>query len=385
MKQYGQIPDEILSRNVTIAVTPCAATNVCKDVTCTAAILIDQLARHGVGEKDGSGFLQGSCSLGKRSLETMREMHVLAIDCDNGIDRDALCERIQGAGLAACVWSTHSHGTTRSIVKARALKEWDGEGCTDAIGWLTDRKRYESSVLEGATVMRDDKRFIVTHKPMDKSRALFFLSEAWRDLESWSGRYRGLLRMLDVPGDLSCTDASRMFFFPRHARGATDYATTLLGGAALDLSSIEPVDAPVPGHGIRVDHNNPFRIAALGLGISGSDGKPYIKSPTDQYLIDHRKRLLFAKLYNDWQDGAEPRGDGNYGGVCPWSELHSDPDDDGDMGFWCTDADPSKNEAFRCYCHHDGCSGRRKDAFWFASKFCDNNSIEINELREYTI
>jgi hypothetical protein len=394
---YGDVSEGVLERRLIIARQSHAETNICEDMHLSVRQMLNyKFIYHRCGEKNGFALLQGSCPGGIRGVEKMASLDTMMIDVDTGLDRDVICERLQATGWFGVIWSTHSHETCRSVVKGAALARWAGEGYKpcDAVQWLAEYKHYEPAVLDGATVeVGEEGRFIVHHRPMDKSRLLLVLSETFvisgeEDRTRWANLYRGVCHRLgDLPYDPSCLDVSRIMFEPRHPPESRDHAIIVFGGDLLDLGTIEPVaESPAVEDRFRHDPDNLFRTAAYSLGMSSTGDAPHIKNKVDQYLIDHRKGLQFAALYGDYQEGSKPRRNGSRAGVCPWAELHSDPDDDDDTGFWCTDADPERYRTYKCACRHAGCSAKSHDAFWYASKFCDDHpEITTGILEEYTL
>ena len=392
MTTYGTLDDAVLSRVVTLAFQGHALTHDCLDKTLTVRGLFKLMSEHRVGEKDGLCLLQGSCPTGKRSLDNMVSCDVMLLDIDTGMDRDTVCERVQAAGLAAVVWSTHSHGKAASIVKTAALARWCGDAyeANDAVRWLREFKGVEPGILDGAAVSTvDEKTYRVRHRPMDKSRVLLVLAEPFvlrddADRERWSNLYRGTCARLGLPADPSCADCSRLFFLPRHPKGSTDHASIILAGGVLDLSTVDAVSQS--GTGTRRSHydpNNLFMVAAAGLREGRGGNGVVICNAVDQFLIDNRQTFQFATLYEDYELRTKGRRDHARAGVCPWREMHTDPDDDDDAGFWCRDAVPDKHQAYRAMCAHDGCREHKSDPFWYASKFCEDHGIDIETLGEY--
>lgn len=117
-----------------------------------------------VGPKDGSCYLQGAVNGNTRKDAAMRTLRVLVLDSDEGHDPKEIIARAREYGLHVLIHSTHSS--------------------------TPEHPKY---------------RVVV---PLDSDVAV--------DKEQWKRAYRACATLLNVRFDKSCTNVSRLFYYPRH-------------------------------------------------------------------------------------------------------------------------------------------------------------------------
>jgi hypothetical protein len=409
---YGEISDEILDRQVTIALgARSSAKDGWKNTPGTVLNLLQSLfTKHMPGEKDGMCMLQGETSGGRRLANAMVALDFLFIDIDNGMSRDDICGSLMDANLFAVIYSTYSSGASITPIKVETLLNWVKKTepsdytphkptLDEAVRYLTSEKNYEPWVLENAVIEKEDMddgigySVFVKHKPIDKTRVVLLLKDKYKINEraispkegqaEWAARYRSVCIKLGIPFDTSCRDVSRLFYLPRHPFGSKDHHIIVLAGNPLDIEEYDPVDGPDPG--------NIFAVAAdsLSEGRSSGSGPISISTGADTVLIKHAKGLRFGDLYAEYSARSRTASGGMIEGECPFDDDHSDAGNPEDFGFYCKNADPDGEKGYVAGCMHDTCkrhhSGRdgKSDRFKFASKFCADNGITGGDLKDY--
>ncbi|KAA0578950.1 hypothetical protein FZ983_16595 [Azospirillum sp. B21] len=326
--------------------------------------LIDGLTTHGVGEKDGKCFLQGSCVEGNRNAKAMDRLYIVGIDVDNGTPSAELDRLVKDRGLFCIRYSTHSSGASVSEIRHDDLVTYQranpGSGARE---YLINKRGYLPAVLDGceeaAPAMTGNGKVVrVTHKPMDKNRLVFVLAKPWdvdsyptqtEALAAWKRAYIAFADWLGLVVDESCTDVSRLFYMPRHADGAP-YEAVVHPGKAIDIFAL------VSSAG----SDNPFLDAAEAMGA---------KDATDSSAMMQNLRRWAASGYADTfmiADALEARSpdvmrpEKDRGDIrhieCPFQDEHSDPSAYG--GTFVINAGESSTNGFVVGCHHNACAGR---------------------------
>ena len=409
-RAYGVISDAILDREVTVAIGSKAEakdgwTNRKGSVF---KLIQGNFTKHAVGAKNGTCMLQGETSGGRRLANAMVALDFLFIDIDNGMSRDDICGRLMDAGLFAIIYSTYSSGASITPIKVEALLSWlkktEPEDYTpheptveEAVRYLLAVKNFEFSVLEDATVDHrgmDDgvgHSVFIKHKPIDKTRVILLLKEPYKINErhaspkegqiEWADRYRSVCDKLGIPFDTSCRDVSRLFYLPRHKSGNTDHHIIILAGDPLNIDEYEPANGA----------DNIFAQASASLSVAGRSsggGGAIIKANgADEVLISHHRGLRFAELYSEYAVRHRSGEGGIISGICPFDDDHSNAGDPEDFGFYCKDGDGEKG--YVAGCMHDTCKRNHAnsrgecDRFKFASKFCADNGITGEDLRQW--
>lgn len=166
------------------------------------------LTSHNEGPKDGKAILQGATSNGGRKAGDIRDLSILALDIDGGTALAELKGKVRAKGLACAIYTSHSHSAE-----------------------------------------------------LNKFRAVFILAKPWTaDVgeQAWKAAYRAFCAWLEVEHDPACEDVARLFYLPRHAKGAPFHAEWI-DGKAVDIFAL-------PGAAVSVPVNR-FTAAARALGI----------------------------------------------------------------------------------------------------------------------
>jgi hypothetical protein len=342
----------------------------------------DALRNHVEGKKDGPCFLQGECAGGNRKASAMIANHIIGIDLDSGAPLDGVMESIVDAGLEAVIYTTHSHLKATSTIKRDAFVKWSGvmeatpELCAT---YLQQVKGTLPAITEGLTIIdkgRHDPEgvvIVVQHQPMPKFRVVFPLAEPFIFAErggiqqdaiaEWKERYAAFSQSLGFFYDESCVDPARLFYLPRHPKGAV-FDTRWIAGNPVELNKYDRVKIKRKSRGKMVVEDNAFTAFA-----GGADAE----SDAERYKIGQFNLVWWAKDYAKLFEAEdfltefvpdalrEPRGSGKSGihVECPFEAEHSDM---GGGGTFVVNSSGSAEEGydsgFAFKCVHDACQGR---------------------------
>lgn len=185
---HGVVDDALLDRAIEIggsSVGAKTASGRWKSTKGTVRHLIDNLAEHKIGTKDGECFTQGGLLEGERRNNYVSHLDLCALDLDTGESFDAVRERIMELGLFAVLYTTYSNMKPQTSVKKKAVTQWcgsDDPNLEHVKSYLMEVKRYQRSVLEGAVMLGEKAtdggvELLIKHKPMEKFRVVFVLKE----------------------------------------------------------------------------------------------------------------------------------------------------------------------------------------------------------------
>ena len=331
-------------------------------------------------KKNGNCFMQGGLLEGvkQRTIPNVETLDMLILDLDSGDPIEDVIAKLIEHGTFAVIYSTWSHGTTRTEIKVDALKQRlkmeQAEAITTAHvrHYLKTFQRYNESIVSTCEYVGNEQVgdkgvcAVVKHVPMPKFRVVIPLAspfviasvcngseKAARDL--WKGKYVGVAHMLGAAYDRSCTDISRLFFWPTHPQNPEyrnlEPFVAVVVGKALDLDAVEEKDAK------DFDVSNPFTQA----GFDDEDRTP-LETTWLGKKMRGRYNLFrageFFETYND--DGRLRNRNGNKITVmCPFDDGHGkNAGNPNDQGFYCVDA--TGDDGFQAFCSHDSCSQYRK-------------------------
>jgi hypothetical protein len=318
-------------------------------------------------KKNGECFLQGALVKGvkQRTIPNVKELHFVILDIDSGQPLEEVRNELINRDLTAILYTTYSNGTTRTQIKKteliQKLKVEPGEDITTAHVkfYLEHHKRMDKRIRDTCVFVGEDHveggvMLFVDHAPMQKYRIVLPLKESFvlahqaggderaaRDL--WKRKYVGVAHMLGASYDRACTDISRLFFWPTHAPGATDYRVEMVVGDFLDLEEIEGKDAK------DLEAANPFTEAGIDQGDRRPLDNPWLASWMKGKYELFCAADFFQACYDDRGRNGEKQTT-----ECPFDGGHSNAGDVNDKGFFC--ADGNGEDSFTARCSHDSCS-----------------------------
>lgn len=352
----------------------------------TITNLIEQLTLHKEGEKDGPSILQGYTPSGERKKELMTELYFAGLDIDCGMPIEEGIKRIEALDLFCIIYTTHSHhGTTSEIsvnkylTFAREHNYPDDPTPAALAHYLLSVKHYTETIAKSAhpgSVTEDGKNFLIEHAPMDRYRVIFPLvapfvfADQKKEINSilrrltsneaqnrWKFKMLGLAEIVGVPIDNSCTDASRLFYLPRHKPGRSGWSIVVIGGKPLNLELV-----PEKNPRDEAQEQDVFAQAAARMGANAK-GALYLPSGLNlaAWAKENSRAFQMAQVF----EACCPERIRNHitpsklEVECPFDGEHSNPGDTEDRGTFICDAASEGNEGgFIFKCQHNGCSGR---------------------------
>ncbi|TGS97474.1 DUF927 domain-containing protein [Mesorhizobium sp. M2D.F.Ca.ET.171.01.1.1] len=332
-------------------------------------------SKHIVGKKDGNSIVTGSLgqSSKRRTKNNVLANYMMGLDVDSGASMEETFQKVRRANLTAIFYTTHSHGTTEVEIAYDKFHRWcvkeelPAEPTTDMIRrYMRDQTNYVIDVCDSAEFVEkrheDGMKLIVKTRAIDKFRILFPLSApyvyaqqvgAHKDvINAWESKVLGMGRSLSIEIDRVARDPSRLFYLPRHAKGADNWRILLTCGRLLrleDIPSANPRD--------RVS-NDPFDRAAHALGgSSGKSGNASLK----QWERERAGGFDIASLFRDHCDDRirETQTTDKLTVACPFDDDHSNPGDPDDKGCFVQSAGMDA-EAFTFHCSHAGCADHKR-------------------------
>jgi hypothetical protein len=230
----------------------------------------------------------------------------------------------------------------------------------DVSAFMREKKSFLPRVVEGAKILgksRDGANFIVAHNPCPKFRVIIPLSEPWRANNyknqaeanaAWREFVAALASTLGLQADQSCSDTSRLFYFPRTRPNGPEFQFAHIHGEPCDL------------------HATVEAAQTEGLFSSGSAQASY-KEPPAAWLLrwaaSHAARFEIIAALKARSPGKSRRANGVKQVLeCPFEGEHTAP---GGEGAFAVNASqlasaglPQINTGFVLKCSHNACAGR---------------------------
>lgn len=348
------------------------------------------LSRHPeVKHKEGTSFVLGSSIAGARKAKAMDTMFAMGLDIDSGAKLDDMLDKVEAMGLFCIVYTSHSHGKSglqlkhEEVIKKLKIKPSE-LNLAQVQRYLREhsKERYEEDFILKVEIIEEKKQVksgvVIDLKtpPLDKFRLIFPLAEPVKlieladtqsaALDVWENKITGLAtEMLGVHFDTSCTDPSRLFFLPRHPKGAKEWYSAIIQGDPLRFEDVPEVKKSAYASLRRP--LNPFEMAG-GVQDNG-DLPPRCVTPSGASLNDwHSKakdRFQMADLVEDQcADRIRVSGGEAQGHVhieCPFEHEHSE--EGGTATMVINALDNHENGYWTWFCHHDSCQSRHKLEF----------------------
>ena len=365
------------------------------------------LQNHYEGKKDGFCFLQGECAGGTRKAMAMIQNDIIGIDLDSGKPLVDVVAAVVRAGLEAVIYTTHSHLKDTSQIKRDHFLTWNNgvDPDEDSVrDYLMAKKGLIPEVVRNIEIVdyahhtEEGVTIVVKHDPIPKFRVVFPLAAPFvfakrggtqKDaIAEWKERYAGLCTRLGFFYDETCADPARLFYMPRHPRGAV-HDSRWINGHPVKLDDYD-----------RIKAKRELRISSEIAGKAGNDQYP------DRFVVEGLNLVGWAKdkanLFEceDFLTSLgvdvlrEPRsGKPGVHVICPYEAEHSSL---GGNGCFVVNAGDNSNEGFEngfaFKCVHDACSHRdRLDMLkgaiedgWFTTDDLNATShlLELEEKEE---
>lgn len=364
------------------------------DKTPDVATLFLRLSVHQENKnKDGLAFVTGEMAPGRRLKTAVKALYAIGLDFDRGTPPEKIDAAMIALGAACIRYTTHSNGKTRDEFKRDEIVKWlraagqdeESEIDTDLMRrFLAQKEGWDESIVgtvEFIDVEHKNKGIMVNvaHAPMHKNRVVIPLATPFvmakvantqpEQIAKWAkvpvamAERMGLGAALDMTG----TDTSRLFYFPRHARNMP-WEITICGGDLFDWRSLEL--------------DNPYDKLAQEGRSGGTKSKTREGQDLASWSIKHAQGFQIADLLRDHAP-ERIRGNGSNGPeiVCPFDDGHSNPGDPDDRACMAVNAGDSSAPVFSIKCQHDSCRdytnldmlGRMIADGWFPRELIDSD------------
>lgn len=328
--------------------------------------------------KDGLCFVSATLLDGKRNLKSVNEVYLLVYDIDGAQSLDEVREIVGAADVTAFVYTTYSHKSTRTYILTDHYEKWAKQAKVPTTPSLNNLKQYLEAKGKShlSNIKWDDVNgawervadigncYVVDHDPVDKIRVVFPLdkpivvsklgSTNAKCNDAYKAIYHGVGQKFNFDFDPSCSDPTRLFYFPSCPADKLAIAFYReYEGAFLDWTSVP-----------RVTVSTKKTLEAAADGQTGID-KP--KRTEDYMVYDHEGRRinLWTWYANNRQFDYDieglieqclpdqilaPRSNGGHTITCPFEAEHSDV---GGTGTFACNADGQN--PWTIYCSHASC------------------------------
>lgn len=375
------------SNEITITLGNKSDSKQWKPVTLPAGAFIAELSVHKEGEKDGIAFVLADVVPGRRLKTSVRKIYGVGLDLDTGVPAQTVDDALEKLCHQAVRYSTHSTGKTKTDIKKDKVMKFAGDREIDQElirHFLREVERWDPALVDNAEYIgteHNEQGIVcqITHPPMSKHRIVMLFKEPFDiskeaasqndAMKKWAKVPEALARLLNVPLDTSCTDPSRLFYLPRHAKGKP-FGISLFGGPYLDWRSLE-LDDPIEKLG-----------AALSKGKSKSvthDGRELGRWSLKRAHGFQIKDVIDAHA----PDRIRHQTGHGYEIECPFDEDHHNPGDQNDRACLVVNAGEGPGEFFTISCRHETCRdktfldmlGKMIKDQWFAKSVIDDEQF----------
>jgi hypothetical protein len=348
-----------------------------------------------IGEKDGRCYLSGALEGGQRIARNVKRNYVMLLDVENGITVDEVLARVQDHGITAAIYTTYSHMKAETEVAEQALVNFrrktsdvpsDDMGAVKKYlslekGW---RDAFVDTVSDCVREFREGGvKYVVKHSPMERMRVVIPLDTPYDfmagtsqadQIKQWSALYRATCVYLDIPFDPSCTDPSRLMYFPRvpDAAALANFRHHLHLGER--FYSLEEARAIAIFQGI-------------GHGLESGVKHEFVTPNLLAFLAEHSSNFLAADMIDRLDPDnirGRPTGD-KIEYRCPNEENHTEQKA-GDRAFVVVNSNGLT--PFWMGCRHATCiSASGGDKAWFCDKIFQQLDITdpLTQLDDFLI
>ncbi len=368
--------DPALSREIVVTQGANAKSNQWTPVRTTIGTILNYLIKHEVGPKDGKAWVLADMVAGARNKNGVKAMYAAGLDIDTGMSGEVIDAEMVKLGNMGVRYTTHSHMKGETRVKKDLIIAWamkhrpdqdaDPENVELIRAFLCESRNYDPKVAETAELrtfehVENGIEAVIEHAPMPKHRVIVFLSEPFdiaregrtqkEALERWRKIPQALARRLgNLPIDSTGSDPNRLFYLPRHAKGAP-FEISLFGGPLLDWRELTlETKEDLFEEATRLHHGDIAKSSSRSvtekgkeLGRTGWAAKACAGFGILDVLRDHAPE----KIRHDMGAKAEIE--------CPFDDDHSNSGDTDDRACFAVSAGEGTSEVFTVSCRHDGC------------------------------
>lgn len=373
------------------------------DKTPDVATLVLRLSQHREDKsKDGLAFVTGDMAPGQRLKTAVKALYAIGLDYDKGTPAKQIDDALVKLGCLAIRYTTHSNGKTREQFKRDEIVKWlrdtgqdeDTEIDTDLMRqYLSVKKGWDPSVVRTVKFMgieHENKGIMVSisHAPMSKNRVLIPLAEPfviadvastqqeaitkWAKVAPAMSQLLGLGDALDMTG----TDTSRLFYFPRHARNMP-WEITISGGDLFDWKTLEL--------------ENPYE--AIANEVSKGSGKSKTKEGKElgrwSMKAAHGFQIVDV-LEAECPDKIRGKASSGVDIECPFDGGHTNAGDPDDRACFAVNAGEGSTDWFTISCRHDSCRdytmldmlGKMIADGWFPKSVLEDENYNAAEIED---
>lgn len=355
-----------------------------------------------VGKKDGQCYTPALLSGMQRRIDFTTQIDVAVLDADCGHDFEEIKAAVQAKGWCAIIHSTFSHLSDRTLISADAFDKWvategnDG----DIRSYMLEGKGYLPRILEDAEIIdeltTDSRSYMVKHAPCPKFRVILLLTSPWfaEDYDSqtmanmvWRERIGALASALRLHHDQSCTDTSRLYYFPRITEGQEFLHAVIEGercplwtlpeAVKLDAEQPAPLSAPPPPGPrlVKPEHRNAFDANGEWVDLT-----EWVAKYGERFEIEKAIRARAPGMFGQRRSGPKQHlecpnnGDHITGGVDKTGTFVVDASKAKSAGM------PQLNSGFIFHCSHNGCSGT--DRLHRIAAMLDAGKLSVADLTD---
>lgn len=329
--------------------------------------------------KQGDAIVIGETINGERTANAVKSLGAIVIDIDSGPTIETVIDRLEELGHFALVYSSFNHKKTSITLKhddvVKKLRLDKTPSRTQVLEYLRlhHKDRYEPEFLQEIEI--DDFRhhgpnglqILCTTPPLHKLRIILPLWEPailadigttateWK--ENWANIVTGyVVNELGVSFDSTSCDVNRLFYLPRHPKGA-EWTSTLIMGRPVRYDAIKPYskskylidrgDAdPFLAGDTKADNEPPTCFAPSGMNLNF-----WHRKAKSRFMIPD---LLETECPDKVRRSVS---DGKVEIECPFEHEHSS---EGGTGTVAMSPFTNENEVWTISCPHDACQGRHK-------------------------
>jgi len=344
---------------ITVALGPNRESKQWKPMSMPAGAFIARLCQHQVGRKDGPAFVLGDMVPGQRFKNRVKSLYGVGLDIDTGTPSSTVDTALAALQVQAVRYTTHSHLKTHTdFNKDRVIKWSEGREINDDLirEFLTTVEQWDADIVASAEYLGTDhteKGIVcqVSHNPMPKHRVVLLFKEPFvienegktqkEAMDKWAKVPEALARLLNVPFDTSCTDPSRLFYFPRHADGKP-FEISVFGGPYFDWRTLE-LDDPMERLAATLDKGKSKSKTKEGKEL----GRWSLKRAHGFQIADVIEANAPDRIRHNTGHGLEIE--------CPFDESHSNAGDPEDRACLVVNAGEGPSEWFTISCRHETC------------------------------
>lgn len=330
-----------------------------KSMNMPMGMFIARLCRHIEGTKDGPAFVLADMVPGQRFKNSVKSLCGVGLDIDTGTPSAVIDAAIDSLNCMAVRYTTHSHGKTLTeFKKDRVIKFAGGQEIDDELiqRFLLEQEKWDASMVKTASYGGSDHTdrgimAVVHHAPMPKHRIIVpfavpfeIANEASTQMEAmrkWAKVPTALAEKLGVPLDTSCTDPSRLFYFPRHDK-KRPFEISLWGGQLFDWHVLQ-LDNPLDALAAEVNKGSSKSITQEGREL----GRWSLKRGHGFQIVDVIEDHCSERVRGNATNGLAIE--------CPFDELHANAGDTEDNACFVVNAGTGMSEFFTISCRHESC------------------------------